>query len=636
MQKGKKYVASDGYEYFMCPFTEFKVTQGEDTGTHRGTRAVDFASGTAGYRAPYYAPATVQCLWTVPSSGQAMWRTVNKVHCPNGYFGIVTFVTVHDDSFDAYAGLQVPQGNQLGNMGTKGYATGVHCHLELIQASMSSANWYQNGYGVWTFNGTESYVDDTFYVDDTNVIYGGYGNWRKTGSSSSGYKESDLIAETGVATMTVDSVQARLNSPTGSVVRKYNTGDKITYSWKCVGNGHRYIVWQEGSNKIFLAVSNSEKHGVEPWATFAPIEEEKPSSGYDESQLISEHAIATFTRDDIIVRKNAPDGEDTGKRFMANQTQEYTEKWVGKGHRYISWVENGVRFFASVSGSETRGEDSWATFTSIPETGLDPDSPSDTEPSLPETVVLHGIDVSEHNSSDIDFTQFDYVILRANWWTTTDKKFKEFADKLDELGIPYGVYCYDYCGDEESALEQAKYTYELIKDRDIKMGVWMDMEDADGWKNKNGYLNKEHCSMVCKVFCDFFKEKGYYTGVYSTKWWFENYCPTDYPKWVANWGTNDGTCQSDFSDYAVMHQYTSYGGLDKNVAYHEVDFFKSNPIKEEPTEPSEPDDPITPPEEEKPSDTPNEPDKNTIAQAIANFFKAVVEAVANFIKSIFK
>lgn len=643
MQKGKKYVASDGYEYFMCPFTEFKVTQGENVGTHLGTRAVDFASGTAGYRAPYYAPATVVCVMTVPSSGQAMWRTVNKVHCPNGYFGYVTFVTVHDDSFDAYVGLQVPQGNQLGNMGTRGNARGVHCHTEFIQASMSSANWVRNGYGIWTFNGTESYVDDTFYVDDTTIIYGGYGNWRKTGSSSSGYNESDLIAETGVATMTVDNVQARLNSPTGSVVRKYSTGDKITYSWKWVGNGHRYIVWQEGTNKIFLAVSNSETHGIEPWATFAPVEEEKPS-GYDESQLIQEHGLAKFTRDDIIIRKDKPDGEDTGLRFMSGSTQEYTEKWVGNGHRYISWVEDGTRYFCAVSGSETRGEDSWATFSTV-ETGQNPESPSDTEPAFPESVVLHGIDVSEHNSSDIDFTQFDYVILRSNWWTTTDKKFKEFADKLEELGIPYGVYCYDYAGDEESALEQAKYTYELIKDRDIKMGVWMDMEDADGWKNKNGYLTKEHCSMICKVFCDFFKEKGYYTGVYSTKWWFENYCPTDYPKWVANWGTNDGTCQSDFSDYGVMHQYTSYGGLDKNVAYHDVEFFKSNPIEEptdKPTEPTEEEkpteEPNTPSEEEKPSDKPQEPteDTNTIAHAIADFFKAVIDAVVNFIKSIFK
>ncbi|MDY5109720.1 GH25 family lysozyme [Faecalicoccus sp.] len=643
MQKGKKYVASDGYEYFMCPFTEFKVTQGENVGTHLGTRAVDFASGTAGYRAPYYAPATVVCVMTVPSSGQAMWRTVNKVHCPNGYFGYVTFVTVHDDSFDAYVGLQVPQGNQLGNMGTRGNATGVHCHLELIQASMSSANWHQNSYGVWTFNGTESYVDDTFYVDDTNIIYGGYGNWRKTGSGSSGYKESDLIAETGVATMTVDNVQARLNSPTGSVVHKYNAGDKITYSWKWVGNGHRYIVWQEGSNKIFLAVSNSETHGIEPWATFAPVEEEKPS-GYDESQLIQERGLAKFTRDDIIIRKDKPDGEDTGLRFMSGSTQEYTEKWVGNGHRYISWVEDGTRYFCAVSGSETRGEDSWATFSTV-ETGQNPESPSDTEPAFPESVVLHGIDVSEHNSSDIDFTQFDYVILRSNWWTTTDKKFKEFADKLEELGIPYGVYCYDYAGDEESALEQAKYTYELIKDRDIKMGVWMDMEDADGWKNKNGYLTKEHCSMICKVFCDFFKEKGYYTGVYSTKWWFENYCPTDYPKWVANWGTNDGTCQSDFSDYGVMHQYTSYGGLDKNVSYHDVEFFKSNPIEEptdKPTEPTEEEKPTEEPnttsEEEKPSDKPQEPteDTNTTVHAIADFFKAVIDAVVNFIKNIFK
>lgn len=643
MQKGKKYVASDGYEYFMCPFTEFKVTQGENVGTHLGTRAVDFASGTAGYRAPYYAPATVVCVMTVPSSGQAMWRTVNKVHCPNGYFGYVTFVTVHDDSFDAYVGLQVPQGNQLGNMGTRGNASGVHCHTEFIQASMSSANWVRNGYGIWTFNGTESYVDDTFYVDDTTIIYGGYGNWRKTGSNSSGYNESDLIAETGVATMTVDNVQARLNSPTGSVVRKYSTGDKITYSWKWVGNGHRYIVWQEGTNKIFLAVSNSETHGVEPWATFAPVEEEKPS-GYDESQLIQEHGLAKFTRDDIIIRKGKPDGEDTKMRFMSGDTQEYTEKWVGNGHRYISWVEDGTRYFCAVSGSETRGEDSWATFSTV-ETGQNPESPSDTEPAFPESVVLHGIDVSEHNSSDIDFTQFDYVILRSNWWTTTDKKFKEFADKLKELGIPYGVYCYDYAGDEESALEQAEYTYELIKDRDIKMGVWMDMEDADGWKNKNGYLTKEHCSMICKVFCDFFKEKGYYTGVYSTKWWFENYCPTDYPKWVANWGTNDGTCQSDFSDYGVMHQYTSYGGLDKNVSYHDVEFFKSNPIEEptdKPTEPTEEEkpteEPNTPSEEEKPSDKPQEPteDTNTTVHAIADFFKAVIDAVVNFIKNIFK
>lgn len=569
MKANKKYIASDGYEYFMCPMTEFKVTQVENTGTHLGTKAVDFASGTPGYRAPYYAPAKVKCIKTIPSYGEATWQTVNKVHCPNGYFGIVTFETVHDNSFNAYVGMVVDQGEQLGNMGDAGRATGVHLHIEFTQSA--NTNMAYNSYGIYTFTATESYVDDTFYVNDTNIIYGGQGNWRK-----------------------------------------------------CTEGG---------------------------------------SSGYSPSQLVKEHGIAHFTNETpIICHRDSPTGPSFGY-FTNGESQEYTEKWVGNGHRYISFLyelDKSIRCFVAVSGSETRGEDPWATFSAPEEDKPSDDKPTEgdkpsedtpTEPvkEFPDSVKMKGLDLSEHNNvSESELKKCDFVILRANWWTTEDKRFETYANTLERLGIPYGVYCYDYCGDEQTALEQAEYTYNLIKDRDIKMGVWMDMEDADAWKSKNGYLNKEHCSMVCKVFCDYFKEKGYYTGIYSTKWWFENYIgELGFPKWVANWGTNDGTCQSDFSDYAVMHQYTS-NPLDKDVAYHEVDFYKSNPIKgEEPPKedvdkPSEPveddkptDEPNTPSEGEKPSDTPNEGvdvDKvNTLLDILINIGKAVIE----FFKRIF-
>ena len=659
MKANKKYIASDGYEYFMCPMTEFKVTQVENTGTHLGTKAVDFASGTPGYRAPYYAPAKVKCIKTIPSYGEATWQTVNKVHCPNGYFGIVTFETVHDNSFNAYVGMVVDQGEQLGNMGDAGKAYGVHLHLEFTQSA--NANMAYNSYGIYTFTATESYVDDTFYVNDTNIIYGGQGNWRKcTEGGSSGYSPSQLVKEHGIAHFTNETpIICHRDSPTGPSFGYFTNGESQEYTEKWVGNGHRYISFLyelDKSIRCFVAVSGSEKQGVDPWATFsAPDEvEEKPSTGgYSDSQLEQENGVAHFTKDSIIIRKATPNGIDTGRRFMTGDTQEYTAKWVGNGHRYISWVESGTRYFCAVSGSETRGEDPWATFSAPEEDKPSQDKPSEDKPQepvkeFPDSVKMKGIDLSEHNNvSESELKKYDFVILRANWWTTEDKRFETYANTLERLGIPYGVYCYDYCGDEQTAKEQAEYTYNLIKDRDIKMGVWMDMEDADGWKNKNGYLNKEHCSMVCKVFCDFFKEKGYYTGIYSTKWWFENYCPTDYPKWVANWGTNDGTCQSDFSDYAVMHQYTS-NPLDKDVAYHEVDFYKSNPIKEEeppvdkPSEPVEGDKPTdkpnTPSEEEKPSDTPNEPtegvdvDKvNTLLDILINIGKAVIE----FFKRIF-
>ena len=76
-----------------------------------------------------------------------------------------------------------------------------------------------------------------------------------------------------------------------------------------------------------------------------------------------------------------------------------------------------------------------------------------------------------------------------------------------------------------------------------------------------------------------------------------------YPKWIANWGTNDGTCQGDFSAEGVMHQYTSTP-IDKDVSYHEVDYFKSNPV--EPEEPEEPDEPQEPSEPDAPTDEDDE------------------------------
>ena len=275
MQPNKKYLASDGYENFMCPMTTFKITQGENVGTHRGTRAVDFASETPGKRAAYYAPATVKCISTYPSSGQAIWQTVNKVHCPNGYFGYVTFCTVHDDSFDAYVGMVIPQGNQLGNMGTKGNATGVHLHIEFIQSVYPG--WVQNGYGIWTFNGRESDVDDTFYVDDTNILTPMAGNWRKCGGGApSPTPIGDLVEELGRATFRNNvPINIHQDSPAGAVVGKMLKGNVQDYRWKYVGNGHRYIVWEYNGHKRYCAISGTEQRPVpgsdDQWATFSVI-----------------------------------------------------------------------------------------------------------------------------------------------------------------------------------------------------------------------------------------------------------------------------------------------------------------------------------------------------------------------------
>lgn len=174
MLKGQKSVRG-GIEDFLCPFTDMYITQAPNGSyTHKGTMAVDVRGIESGVRYPYYAPCTVKCIKAWESVGQVMWQSVNNVRCSNGYIGKVTFMTCHDDNMNAYAGLIVPQGNQLGNMGVKGNATGVHCHIEFSQSDDTS--WYKNQYGNYMFN-YEFDPEDVWFMDNTNVISGN-GKWK--------------------------------------------------------------------------------------------------------------------------------------------------------------------------------------------------------------------------------------------------------------------------------------------------------------------------------------------------------------------------------------------------------------------------------------------------------------------------
>lgn len=177
MRKGQTSIIG-GIEDFLCPFTDMYITQGSGGNySHKGIMANDVRGTQAGVRYPYYAPCTCKCLRTYPSSGQVMWQSVNKVRFANGRVDYATFMTVHDDTMNAKVGQIVKQGNQLGNMGTKGNATGVHCHIEVSQSADTS--WTKNQYGIYHFN-NEYDLDDCYFVDGTNIIQGMGGNWRTT------------------------------------------------------------------------------------------------------------------------------------------------------------------------------------------------------------------------------------------------------------------------------------------------------------------------------------------------------------------------------------------------------------------------------------------------------------------------
>ena len=185
MIKGQKSIRG-GIEDFLCPFTDMYITQGSNSSfSHRGIMANDVRGVQSGVRYPYYAPCTCKCVKIYPESGQAMWQSLNKVRFANGRIDYATFMTAHDNDFNAKVGQVVNQGTQLGNMGTKGVGTGVHCHIEVSQSSDTTwrkkSSFVYNGrtYLVYGFN-NEYDLDDCYFINNTNILNGMGGNWKTT------------------------------------------------------------------------------------------------------------------------------------------------------------------------------------------------------------------------------------------------------------------------------------------------------------------------------------------------------------------------------------------------------------------------------------------------------------------------
>lgn len=271
MYAGQKSVR-DGIEDFMCPFTDFYMTCGpNESQFHMGTMAIDVRGAEPGVCYAYYAPATVRCITTYPQSGQAMWQTVNNVRCSNGYIGKVTFMTVHDDTLNAYPGMIVNQGDQLGNMGTKGYATGVHCHIECSQSDDTS--WWQNSYGNWNFN-YEVDPEDVFFMDNTNIL-NGMGNWKYLSDvpvkdkvtpnvDKDEYKNQIEVIVPELRVRTDASLGAEILGYAGQgYFDYYETRDNDDYTWYRIAD-NQWIAYSDEWERVYPAKPREEFVNIPP------------------------------------------------------------------------------------------------------------------------------------------------------------------------------------------------------------------------------------------------------------------------------------------------------------------------------------------------------------------------------------
>lgn len=179
--------------------------------------------------------------------------------------------------------------------------------------------------------------------------------------------------------------------------------------------------------------------------------------------------------------------------------------------------------------------------------------------------MVRGVDVSENNGQvnwqAVKDAGIDFAIIRLGYGNKhLDGRFYENINSAIAAGLQIGVYYYSYALTVEAAKAEADFAIDILKDcgidpEDLEMGVWFDMEDADGYKRENGMPDNQTITDMCSAFIVECNKVGYSCGVYANLDWLENKIYTtqlaDYvPYWCAQWGS-----KCDWPN-AKMWQYT--------------------------------------------------------------------------------
>ena len=199
------------------------------------------------------------------------------------------------------------------------------------------------------------------------------------------------------------------------------------------------------------------------------------------------------------------------------------------------------------------------------------------------------IDVSRHNG-EIDFEKVKAagirnVIIRCGFTgygkshtLNKDDKFERNYQKAKQAGLAVGAYYYAVATTPADAEREAEFVLTLLRGKQFELPVYYDVEDNHDVNASNVYpenmqnIGKARLTAVVNRFCSIVESHGYFTGIYSSTWWFNNYLDMSvlnrYTVWLAQWAEKP----TYKGPYAVW-QYTSRGrvnGISGNVDMNEI------------------------------------------------------------------
>ena len=165
--------------------------------------------------------------------------------------------------------------------------------------------------------------------------------------------------------------------------------------------------------------------------------------------------------------------------------------------------------------------------------------------------MIKGIDVSENNGwidwKAVKENGIEFAIIRLGYGRGhLDTLFYKNVNEALEAGLKIGVYYYSYALTKNEARAEAEFMMHILETSGLtpgklEMGVWFDMEDGDGYKERQGMPHKVVITGMCSEFIAECNRHGYNCGIYASLNWLENriymnVLPEYVPVWCAQWG----------------------------------------------------------------------------------------------------
>lgn len=185
-----------------------------------------------------------------------------------------------------------------------------------------------------------------------------------------------------------------------------------------------------------------------------------------------------------------------------------------------------------------------------------------------------GIDISQWNGNinwDVVKNQIDFVIIKlgnigdnTKFWL--DPYFTRNYAECQRLEIPTGVYVYSYTNGIDNIKEAGRQVAEYLKDKNLQLPVYIDMEDAE-----IAVEGKDKLTQLVIEFNTQIEASGKWAGVYANLDWFNNYLNKDiikekYTTWIAH--PENANNLDKYKGQYDMFQYSFKGkvnGISGNV-----------------------------------------------------------------------